>query len=107
MTTRRAMQKLKSVWGKAGLDHIPSADDIKGNMHATQPAPPRVRVKSARTARIDLRVTAEEKQRIELMAVREAVSLNELFGRMLTLYEREHGRVEITSAKGSSSVRED
>ncbi len=42
--------------------------------------------------------TPDEKKRLELMAVRENVSLNELFARMLALYEAEHGRVAITSA---------
>ena len=40
-----------------------------------------------------------EKRSVELLAVRETISINELFSRMLTLYEREHGRVELTSAK--------
>jgi hypothetical protein len=94
MTDKRAMRRLKTVWGKAGLDQIPSPDEITGTMHAPGP-----RTKSARTARIDLRVTPEEKRRLELIAVRENVSLNELFARMLTLYEREHGRVEIMSVE--------
>jgi len=94
MSTKRAMKRLETVWGKAGLDQIPSPDEIKGTMG--KPAP---RVKSGRTARVDLRVTPEEKRRFELTAVRESVSLNELFARMLILYEREYGRVEITSVE--------
>ena len=96
MSTKRALKQLKSVWGKAGLDHVPSPDQVKGTMR--QPDVP-VRKKSARTARLDLRLTADEKRRTELMAVREGVSINEIFSRMLALYEQEHGRVELTSAK--------
>jgi len=94
MSNNKAMQRLKTVWGKAGLDHIPSPEDVKSTMR--KPGP---RTKSARTARVHLRVTPDEKHRLELTAVREGVSLNELFARMLLLYEREHGRVEITSAE--------
>jgi len=98
MSTSRAMKQLKSVWGKAGLDHIPSPDETKGNLHPDL-AGAKARTKSARTARIDLRVRPDEKQRFELRAVAEGVSFNEVFSRMLALYEREHGRVELASAK--------
>jgi hypothetical protein len=94
MSSNKAMQRLKTVWGKAGLDHVPSPDEVKDTMRRSGP-----RTKSARTSRIDLRVTPDEKQRLELIAVREGISLNELFARMLALYEREHGRVEITSTE--------
>ena len=58
MTTKRAMQRLKTVWGKAGLDQIPSPDEVlTGTMRTPGP-----RTKSARTARIDLRVTPDEAQ---------------------------------------------
>jgi predicted HicB family RNase H-like nuclease len=90
--SNKAMQRLKTVWGKAGRDQIPSPEEVKRTMG--RPGP---RAKSARTARVDLRVTPEEKHRLELTALREGVSLNELFARMLALYEREHGRPEITS----------
>ena len=100
MSTSRAMKQLKSVWGKAGLDHIPSPDETKGNMQQPEVVGARARKKSIRTARLDLRLTADEKKRIELLAVVEGVSINEIFSRMLTLYEREHGRVELTSARG-------
>jgi hypothetical protein len=39
------------------------------------------------------------KRRVALIALRENVSINEVFSRMLTVYEREHGRVELTPAK--------
>ena len=57
------------------------------------------RKKSRRTARLDLRLTPEEKQRLELRAVTEGISINELHSRMQALYEKTHGRVELTSAK--------
>lgn len=97
MSSERALNQLKSVWQKAGLEQIPSPADIKGNMQDT--AAQKVRKKSDRTARLDLRLRPDEKQCVELMAVREAVSINEIFSRMLALYEREHGRVELTSPK--------
>jgi hypothetical protein len=58
-----------------------------------------VRKKSERTARLDLRLTPQEKKRIELLAVVEGVSINEIFSRMMALYEREHGRVELASTR--------
>ena len=99
MSSDRALKQLKCVWGKSGLDQIPSPDDIKGNMEDPAAATARARKKSTRTARLDLRLSPEEKRSVELLAVREAISINELFSRMLTLYESEHGRVELTSAK--------
>ena len=39
-----------------------------------------------------------ERRRFELFAVREAVSASEVFSRMLTLYEREHGKLEVRRA---------
>ena len=40
------------------------------------------------------------------MAVAEGVSINEVFSRMLALYEHKHGRVELTSAKGAPDTRD-
>jgi hypothetical protein len=97
-STKAAMGKLKSVWGKVGLDDIPALEETKGNLD--QPAP--ARRKSERTAQLNLRIRPDEKERIELLAVRERVNINELFARMLGLYEREHGKVELTaSSKGT------
>jgi hypothetical protein len=107
MSTNRAIKQLKSVWGKAGLDHIPSEDETMGNMQQPEVPRKRVRTKSVRTARLDLRLATDEKKRIELMAVREGVSINEIFSRMLALYEREHGRVELTSARSSPVSSDD
>jgi predicted HicB family RNase H-like nuclease len=60
------------------------------------------RAKSDRTAQLNLRIRPAEKQQIALMALRENVSINEMFSRMLLHYQREHGRVELsTSNEGS------
>jgi hypothetical protein len=100
------MQQLKSVWGKAGLDHIPSPDDTKGNIHPQLAGPKAGRKKSERTARLDLRLTPDEKHRLELRAVAEGVSINQLFSRMQALYEETHGRVQITSGKEGARRRD-
>lgn len=96
MSSNRALKQLKRVWGKSGLDRIPSMQETKGNMREDKAMP---RQKSTRTARLDLRLTSDEKKRTELLAVREGVSINEMYSRMLALYEREHGRVELAPAK--------
>ena len=92
MSTRGALKQLKNVWGKAGLDDVPTADEATGSLE-----PGRKRKKSNRTAQLNLRIRPEEKQSIELIAVRERVAINEIFSRMLALYEREHGRVELAT----------
>ena len=89
-----ALKQLQSVWGRAGLTETPQVDEAKGNIG--------IRKQSARSPRyggvqVSLRVTADEKKRFELIAMRESSSLNEIFSRMLALYEREHGRVELTT----------
>jgi hypothetical protein len=89
------MTRLKSVWGKVGLDEVPAPEETRGNLD--QPAP--ARKKSERTAQLNLRIKPDEKERIELLALRERVNINEVFSRMLGLYEREHGKVELTAAK--------
>jgi hypothetical protein len=94
--TKTAISRLKTVWGKVGLDEVPAPAETKGNLD--QPAPARRR--SERTAQLNLRIKPDEKERIELLALRERVNINELFSRMLALYEREHGTVELSAAKG-------
>ena len=98
MSAEKAMKQLKRVWGKAGLDHIPTPEETKGNLALPDSGIP-ARKKSPRTARLDLRLTPEEKQRLELRAIAEGVSINELHSRMQALYEKTHGRVELASAK--------
>jgi predicted HicB family RNase H-like nuclease len=93
--TKTAISRLKTVWGKVGLDEIPAAEETRGNL--SQPEPPRK--KSERTAQLNLRIKPDEKERIGLMALRERVNINEVFSRMLALYEREHGKVELTASK--------
>jgi hypothetical protein len=92
MSTRKAMQQLKNVWGKAGLDRIPTPDEVKGNMGEPAGDAPRARKRSERTARLDVRCTPDEKKRVQLIAVDEGQSVNEIFSRMLTLYEHERNR---------------
>jgi hypothetical protein len=92
MTTRKAMQQLKSVWGKAGLNAIPTPDEVKGNMGEPAANTARGRKKSERTARLDVRCTPDEKKRVQLIAVDEGQSVNEIFSRMLSVYERERSR---------------
>jgi hypothetical protein len=53
------------------------------------------REKSDRVAQLNLRIRPGEKKRINLIAVRENVTINEVFSRMLALYEREHGAAEL------------
>jgi predicted HicB family RNase H-like nuclease len=95
MSTPGALKQLKKVWGKTGLGDAPSADEALGRLEE----PRRGRKKSNRTAQLNLRITPDEKEQITLMAVRARVSINEVFSRMLALYQREHGRVELKAAK--------
>jgi hypothetical protein len=95
MATRGALKQLKNVWGKAGLDDAPTAADTVGSLEPPRPGRP----KSNRKAQLNLRITPDEKEQITLIAVRARVSINEIFSRMLTLYQREHGRVELKASK--------
>jgi predicted HicB family RNase H-like nuclease len=95
MSTRGALKQLKDVWGKAGLSDAPSADEASGRLEP----PRRGRKNSNRTAQLNLRITPDEKEQMTLMAVRERVSINQVFSRMLALYQREHGRVELKAEK--------
>ncbi len=97
MTSRTAINQLKTVWSKVGLDEVPSPDETRDTLKQAQESRPRKR--SQRTAQLNLRIAPDEKHRMELIALREKVSLNEMFARMLALYEREHGRPELAPAK--------
>jgi hypothetical protein len=92
------MNRLKSVWGKVGLDEVPAPEETRGNLDRPAPA----RKKSDRTAQLNLRIKPDEKERIELLALRERVNINEVFSRMLALYEREHGKVQLSASKGGT-----
>ena len=89
--SKTALNRLKSVWGKVGLDEIPAPEETRGNLDQPEPG----RKKSERTAQLNLRIRPEEKERINLIAVRDGVAINEVFTRMLELYEREHGKAEL------------
>lgn len=97
MSSKAAINQLKNVWSKVGLDAVPGSEEVHNNLQ--QPLPARRRQKSIRTAQLNLRVAPDEKRRLELLSVREQTSLNEIFARMLALYEREHGRPELASGK--------
>ena len=93
--SKTAINRLKSVWAKVGLDEIPAPEETRGNLDQAEPG----RKKSERTAQLNLRIRPDEKERINLIAVRERVNINEVFSRMLALYEREHGKAELAFSK--------
>lgn len=82
-----------------GIKEPPGAEQAGNNLEQPEFAPARMRKKSDRTARIEVRVSPEERCRFELVAVREGVSASEVFSRMLALYEREHGKLEVRRAE--------
>jgi hypothetical protein len=84
-----------------GFKQPPEVSQAGNNLEQPEVAPTRVRKKSDRTARVEVRVSPDERHRFELMAVRERVSASEMFSRMLTLYEREHGKLEVRRADES------
>ena len=95
---KTAINELRNVWGRVGLGSAPTAEETKDTLEV-----PARRVKSDRTAQLNLRIRPSEKQQIALMALRENVSINEIFSRMMALYQREHGRVELsTSSEGET-----
>jgi hypothetical protein len=94
---KTAINELRTVWGRVGLGGTPTPDETKNTLEV-----PTRRSKSDRTAQLNLRIRPAEKQQVALMALRENVSLNELFTRMLTLYQREHGRVELSTRSEES-----
>jgi hypothetical protein len=81
----RWMQKAEAK----GLGRPPQAPVERGPVGVPS------RKKSDRTARLELRVTPDERRRTDILALRDGTSLNELYSRMLTLYEREHGKVSL------------
>ena len=97
MKSKTAISQLKNMWSKVGLDEVPTSDQTRDNLGLS--AGGGRRKKSDRTVQMNLRVRAEEKQRVSLIALRENVSINEIFSRMLELYEREHGRAELAPVK--------
>lgn len=91
--TKTAMNELRNVWGRVGLGNTPTPAEAKNTVEL-----PLRRQKSDRTAQLYLRIRPDEKQQMVLMAVRENVSINEIFSRMLERYQHEHGRVELSTS---------
>ena len=99
MTKKPDASALAQWMSKAkGIKQPPDASKVGDNLDQPELGPARSRKKSDRTARIEVRVSPDERRRFELFAVREAVSASEVFSRMLTLYEREHGKLEVGRA---------
>ena len=99
MTKKGDASGLAQWMSKAkGIKQPPDASKAADNLDQPEFGPARTRKKSDRTARIEVRVSPDERRRFELFAVREAVSASEIFSRMLTLYEREHGKLEVRRA---------
>ena len=78
-----------------GTKQPPDIAQAGNNIDQPEHATVRTRKKSERTARLEVRVAPEERRRVELYAARDGVSVSEVFSRMLTFYEREHGRIEV------------
>ena len=93
MKSKTAITELKNVWGRVGLGGVPAREDTKDTLQA---AGSTKRKKSDRSAQLNLRIRPQEKQRFALIALSESVSINEIFSRMLALYEREHGCIELS-----------
>ena len=100
MNTVRAIDKLKSVWAGNGDAHVSDDTIIPSDMRNRSSGKGGT---IARSARLDLRITHEEKKRIELLALRDDIAINRVFSRMLELYEREYGRVELISHSNTST----
>jgi hypothetical protein len=100
MKSKTAISQLKNVWGKVGLDNVPTPDETKNTLKMPQPAVKRE--KSDRVAQLNLRIRPGEKKRIAIIALRENVTINEIFSRMLALYESEHGAAELASGKAAT-----
>ena len=96
---KTAITELKSVWGRVGLSGVPAPKETTDTLQLGRQAK---RTKSDRVAQLNLRIRPGEKQQIALLALREDVSINEIFSRMLTLYQREHGRVELATSTESA-----
>ncbi len=95
MKSRTAINQLKSVWSKVGLDDVANPNETNNTLKLSKIGK---REKSDRTAQLNLRIRPQEKQRIAMIAVRERVSINEIFSRMLALYESQHDHAEVGSA---------
>jgi hypothetical protein len=102
MTKKGDASALAQWMSKAkGIKQPPEISKAGDNLEQPELGPARSRKKSDRTARIEVRVSPDERHRFELFAVREAVTASEVFSRMLALYEREHGKLEVRRADES------
>ena len=81
MTSKTAINQLKNVWSRVGLDNIPNPDETKDTLRLSETRGKRK--KSDRVAQMNLRIRPEEKHRVSIIAVREKVTINEIFSRML------------------------
>ena len=81
-----------------GIKQPPDVSKAGENLDQPEFWPVRSRKKSDRTARIEVRVSPDERRRFELFAVREGITASEVFSRMLALFEREHGKLEVRRA---------
>jgi hypothetical protein len=95
---KTAINDLRTVWGRVGLGSAPTPEETRNTVGL-----PKRRVKSDRTAQLNLRIRPDEKQQMILMAVRANVSINEIFSRMLAHYQRDHGRIELSTTDGDST----
>jgi hypothetical protein len=99
MTKKGDASALAQWMSKAkGIKQPPEISKAGDNLDQPELGPARTRKKSDRTARIEVRVSPDERRRFELFAVREGVTASEVFSRMLVFYEREHGKLEVRRA---------
>ena len=99
MTKKGNASALAQWMSKAkGIKHPPDVSKAGDNLDQPELGPVRTRKKSDRTARVEVRVSPDERRRFELFAVREGATASEIFSRMLALYEREHGKLEVRRA---------
>lgn len=98
---KAALKTLRSVWSQGGLEQAPPPEETKNNVQRTR----KVSKRSPKHGGVQVNLWVErgEKKRLEMIALREDISLNELFGRMLVLYEETHGRVELVSPKDTNA----
>jgi hypothetical protein len=99
MTKKGDASALAQWMSKAkGIKYPPDVSKAGDNLGQPELGAARTRKKSDRTARIEVRVSPDERRRFELFAVREGATASEIFSRMLALYEREHGKLEVRRA---------
>ena len=93
----KVVKDLKNVWHRTGEHDAPKPEDVKDNVQ-------RARRRSARApsqggVMVSVRVTPEEKKRLEMLSMRDDLTLGELLSHMLTLYEEKHGKVALPAGR--------